>query len=130
MGAPTLPGGHVNVAEWWMVGADPLFVGGPVAGYVGLESCVSGLGEVYDWDQKDQFSRTLLLWAAENGQESVVRLLGGRKDVDADSKDLIFDRTPLLQAAGNRHEAAGRMFVDREEVCPDSKDTDGRTPLS
>jgi ankyrin repeat protein len=44
-------------------------------------------------DVKDSYGRTPLSWAAENGHETVVKLLAN-DGIDPDSKD-IYSRTPL-----------------------------------
>ncbi|RYC80572.1 hypothetical protein BFJ63_vAg16546 [Fusarium oxysporum f. sp. narcissi] len=75
---------------------------------------------------KDSAGRTPLWWAAENGHETVVRLLldwGAR--TEAADKD---GRTPLWWATERGNEAVVRLLLDwgaRTEAA----DKDGRTPL-
>ena len=45
------------------------------------------------------YDRTPLLWAAENGNEAIVKLLPATGKVDAGSKDT-YCQTPLLRATG------------------------------
>src|SRR4051812_22415159 len=54
-------------------------------------------------DSKDDWGRTPLSVAAENGHLEVVRLLLSRDDVEADSEDKS-GRTPLSRAAAEGHE--------------------------
>ena len=86
--------------------------------------CVIG-----DIDAKDGSGRTPLLWAAENGYETVVRLLldTGKVDIDAKNKD---GQTPLLWAAKNGHGTVVRLLLDTGKVDIDAKDDSGRTLLS
>jgi ankyrin repeat protein len=75
---------------------------------------------------KDEYGRTPLLWAAENGHEAVVKLLLD-KDADIESKDKN-DRTPLSWAAKKAHEAVVKLLLDKNGDVK-SKDDDDRTPL-
>ena len=70
---------------------------------------------------------TLMHWAAEKGDETVVNLLLS-KGADPDSKDK-FNRSPLSYAAGKGHETTVDLLLSKR-VDPDSKSIDGRTPLS
>jgi hypothetical protein len=60
-------------------------------------------------DSRDKYGRTPLLWAAEDGDEEVVKLLVERKDVAADSKDK-HGRMPLLKASEDEHEAVVKLL--------------------
>jgi ankyrin repeat protein len=83
----------------------------------------------YELDECDISGRTSLSWAAESGQEAVVRQLLDTGKVDVDSKDTS-GRTPLSRAAENGHEATVKRLIDTNKVDVDSKDKYGRTPLS
>jgi hypothetical protein len=81
-------------------------------------------------DAKDDYGRTPLSWAAENGHETVIKLLLATGEVDVDSKDTEYGRTPLSWAASNGHEAVVKLLLETGKVDVDSKDTEyGRTPL-
>ncbi len=79
-------------------------------------------------DAKDDDGRTPLSWAAECGQEAVVKLLIGRDDVEADVKDGGV-RTPLSYAACYGNKAVVKLLADRDDVKADAKDQWGWTPL-
>jgi len=72
--------------------------------------------------------RTALSWAAEIGQEEVMKLLLLHKDVDVSSEDR-YGRTPLLWAAAGGHEAVVKLLLTRDNIDVSSKDGLGRTPL-
>jgi len=88
-------------------------------------------------DTKDQFSRTALSLASEQGHVPVVDRLLSIEGVDADSMATgIYDsgRTPLSCASGNGHEEILRRLLGTDRVDLDSMATGalwlGRTPLS
>ncbi|KAJ6102456.1 hypothetical protein N7486_004883 [Penicillium sp. IBT 16267x] len=88
------------------------------------------LGKV-DVDVKDTESgRTPLSWAAENGHDTIAKMLLDTGKVDVDMKDLN-GRTPLSWAAENSHDTIVKMLLDTGKVDVDASDTEyGRTPLS
>ncbi|KAH8766531.1 hypothetical protein BGZ57DRAFT_492627 [Hyaloscypha finlandica] len=80
--------------------------------------------------RKDQ---TPLSWAAEGGNEAVVRLLLETGQVDVDLIDQTNDShggTPLSRAAAGGHEVVFRLLLDTGHVDADSISKNGRTPLS
>ena len=83
----------------------------------------------FDINKTGPRGRTPLSWAAQRGYETVVKLLVGRDNVVADSKD--FDgRTPLYWAAQEGHKAVVKLLVERDDVVADSHDYLSQTPLS
>jgi ankyrin repeat protein len=80
-------------------------------------------------DQSDFRGRTPLSWAAEKGQEAMVKQLLDTKQVDVDSKDMN-GWTPLSRAAMRGREAVVKQLLETGKVDVDSKDNNGRTPLS
>lgn len=85
--------------------------------------------EWFDIDAKDKFGRTLLSWAAENGNENVVKLLVefGKANVNKRDSD---DRTALLWAARNGNESIVQLLVESYNASVDAADVRGNTPLS
>jgi ankyrin repeat protein len=90
-----------------------------------LLECAGDIGS-----RKDQ---TPLSWAAERGNEAVVRRLLETGQVDVDLKDPTNNshgRTPLSWAAAGGHEVVVQLLLDTGQVDADSKAKSGRTPLS
>ena len=55
---------------------------------------------VFDANKSDKpDDRTALWWAAESGNDAVVKLLLAAEDIDVNSKDTFYGRTALSQAA-------------------------------
>ncbi|KAF9781969.1 hypothetical protein IL306_012090, partial [Fusarium sp. DS 682] len=82
-------------------------------------------------DIQDSWGRSPLSWAAEKGNEAVVKMLLDTGKVDVNSRDTQHGRSPLSWAARNRHKAVVKMLLDTGKVNVDSRDTlDGRSPLS
>ena len=88
-------------------------------------------GRYVDPDSSSKYCRTPLSWAAENGNEGIVKLLLGRKDVNPNTPDTEYGQTPLFWAAMNGHEGIVRLLLERGDLNPDTPDTvQGLTPLS
>ena len=83
----------------------------------------------FDCNERDYYDHTPLSWAAEMGQEAVVRLLIDQPDVENDSKGR-WGGTPLSWAARNGHEAVVQLLIDQPDVEKDSRDSSGQSPLS
>ena len=100
------------------------------ASFFGLVEIVTGLIEVEgcDINQRDCVDNTPLAWAAQNGHESVSKILLKRSDIDPD-KEGRFNQTPLYLAARNGHARVVKILLERDEVNPDNVEEYGRTPL-
>jgi ankyrin repeat protein len=99
--------------------------------YFGLkEAMITLLKNGLNPNLKDTYGRTPLSWAAENGHETVVRLLLATDGVDPDSRDSGSEQTPLSWAAENGHESIVRLLLAKDGIDPDSRTANGRTPLS
>ena len=99
------------------------------AAYFGIIEVVSGLieREGCDINQRDCTGFTALMWAAEQGNEGVVRQLlewGNFNPHKLNNKG----QTPLWSAAKKRYERM-RLLLARNKVNPDKQSIDGRTPL-
>jgi len=66
--------------------------------------------------------------AAGFGQEGVVRLLLGHRDVNPNYSD-DNDRTPLWYASANGHAGVVKQLLERGDVGLNRPDVNGRTPL-
>ncbi|KAM3524619.1 hypothetical protein MY4038_007640 [Beauveria bassiana] len=101
-------------------------------GLTKLLSCLLLDTDRIDIDARDtEYGQTPLSWAAERGNEAVVKMLLDTGKVDIDTRDTKYGQTPLLWAAGNGHEAVVKMLLDTGKVDIDTRDTVyGRTPLS
>ncbi|KAK0716323.1 hypothetical protein B0H67DRAFT_515985, partial [Lasiosphaeris hirsuta] len=79
-----------------------------------------------DIEAKDEYGRTPLCYAAEQGHEAVVKLLLDKgADTEAKGRD---DRTPLCYAAGEGHEAVVKLLLDKG-ADTEAKGRNGQTPL-
>jgi len=107
------------------------FTGLHCASIFGLIELVRTLAmmDSVDINAMDEAGATPFLWAARSGQEAVVKLLLGRKDINPD-KPGPFGRTPLLSAAENGHEAVVKLLLRREDVNPDTPDFGGQTLIT
>lgn len=80
-----------------------------------------------DMNKKDDEGKSLLHLAANDGRESVVRmLLDGGADISLQNKD---QWTPLHYAASYNHEAVVGLLLDRN-ANKKSRSKDGCTPLA
>ena len=114
--------GYNQRVPWQMTGIH-------LTAYFGLsDTIIDLLGNGHDPNVKDTYGRTPLSWAAENGHETVVRLLLAREGVDANSEDDV-GRTPLSLAAEKGHEAIVKLLFAREGVDANSGDLYDQTPL-
>ena len=100
------------------------------ASYFGAVEFVVALmgGEGCDINQSDCMGFTPLMWAAERGNEEVVRLLLTRNDVNPDKPDND-GTTPLWWASYCGHEGAVKLLLARNDVSPDKPNKHGATPL-
>ncbi|KAL9568941.1 hypothetical protein ACKAV7_006927 [Fusarium commune] len=98
-----------------------------LAAYFGIEGVMKNLLSEEDPDSKDNWARTPLSYAAENGHEDIIQLLLN-KGAEFESKDNN-GRTPLSYAAQEGHGATVERLLDNGAKI-DSKDTYGSTPLS
>ncbi|RYP71282.1 hypothetical protein DL769_004719 [Monosporascus sp. CRB-8-3] len=76
---------------------------------------------------RDDGVRTLLLWAAKQGHDAIVKLLV-EKGTDLETKN-IFNETPLSFAAQEGHEAVVKLLLEKGANIESRSDND-RTPLS
>ena len=67
----------------------------------------------------DCYCQTPLARAAEKGFETIVRLLLGRDDIIADSRDVL-NRTPLSRALKGKYDAIVRLLLSRDDVVANS----------
>ena len=79
---------------------------------------------------EQDMAKELLLSAARNGHEPVVRHILEIGKIDVDLRDNDFGRTLLSWAAEEGHEAVVKLLLETGKVDADSKDNNGRTPLS
>jgi hypothetical protein len=99
-----------------------------LAAYFGLtEAMIALLKNGHDLDSKDNGGLTPLSWAAQKGQEAMVKLLL-EKGAELESKDND-GRTSLSWAVHYGGEAMVKLLLEKgAELEP--KDNNGRTPLS
>ena len=130
------------------------------ASYFGIVEVVTSLirRRDYDINQRDCMGFTALMWAAQQGNEAVVRkllaqgnanpdkpektplwsaakkgyervkLLVARNTVKPDKPNHM-DQTPLWSAADKGHEGVVELLLARNDVNPDKPDKEGKTPL-
>ena len=83
-----------------------------------------------DPDRADEWRRTPLSLAAENGREGIARILVERNDVNLNIVDTEYGRTPLSWAAKNGHEGIVRLLLAQSDISPNTVGIKhGQTPL-
>ena len=82
----------------------------------------------YEYESEAMNCRTLLIYAAENGHEAMVKQLLNIGHVDIDSKDTKSGRTPLAWAAANGHEAVVQLLLEKGADVTVSN-ANGSTPV-
>ncbi|KFY24439.1 hypothetical protein V493_05229 [Pseudogymnoascus sp. VKM F-4281 (FW-2241)] len=101
-----------------------------LAAYFGLEKWIAKLlKRGYNPDSKDTDGRTPLSYAAENGNEAIVKLLLATAGVDADSNN-VWKKTPLSLAAENGHESVVKLLLATVGVNAEALDCAYYTPLA
>ena len=91
-----------------------------VAGLIGMEGC--------DVNQSDCMGSTALLWATQQGNEEVVKLLLARNDVSPDNPNNV-GITPLWIACHNGHEGVVKLLLARNDVGLNKLAYGDRTPF-
>jgi len=100
------------------------------ASYFGIDDIVTDLieREGCDINQSDCMGFTALMWAAQEGNEGVVkRLLTRDEAIPAKPNDK--GETPLWAASWYGNEGVVKLLLARKDVDPDKLTNDGRTPL-
>ena len=77
-----------------------------------------------------EYGRTPLWWAAQRGDEDVVKMLLERQDTNPNTADTQEGRTPLSWAAEYGHEAVVRILLERKDVRTTTPDNKCQPPLS
>ncbi len=77
-------------------------------------------------DSRDTSGRTPMSYAAQNGNENVVKTFLGRNDVNPNSQDK-YGHTPLSYATTFGHKIIVKLLLDRKDVDPGARDSHGRT---
>ena len=95
--------------------------------YFGLNEVMTALLNGHDLDSKNNYGRTPLSYAAENGHEAVVKLLlekGAEVETKSDGQ------TPLSYAAKNGHEAVVKLLMEKGTELETKSIYDDQAPLS
>ncbi|RYO98812.1 hypothetical protein DL764_006975 [Monosporascus ibericus] len=98
-----------------------------LAAYFGIKEIAKAMMTKYDANTEDSHGRTPLSYAAETGQEDMVRLLLA-EGAKANTED-IFLGTPLGWAARFGHEKVVQLLLATERVDANIKNHYGNTPL-
>ena len=98
-----------------------------LAAYFGLHNTIDFLLSDMQSDARDMHGRTPLHWAAENGQDAVIKLLLAQEKVDLEARD-VWGQTALWIAAERDYPNVIKLLI-QAKADPEARDTRGRTPL-
>ncbi|KAH7175991.1 hypothetical protein EDB81DRAFT_674526, partial [Dactylonectria macrodidyma] len=83
-----------------------------------------------DINCRDHYGWTPLLWATEQGHDTIIKLLLDTGKVDVNARDKYDGGTPLWRAAERGHETIVKLLLDTGKVDVDARDKyNGGTPL-
>jgi ankyrin repeat protein len=125
--------------RWWQVyterGWYRVLVQHPLhmACFLGVVAWVQQILGAHGWkpdfiNSKDEYGKSPLSWAAENGRETTVKLLLGTGRIEVDLKDKL-GQTSLSWAAKNRQESIVELILATNQADVNSIDEWGQTPL-
>jgi ankyrin repeat protein len=120
--------GNVDLGRRNADGDTPLLLATKEYGQENIACLLLDRMQKHDFDISDEDERTPLSWAADTGQDAVVKLLLDSGSVDADAKDG-FGETPLIRAASNGHCAVVKMLLETQMVDVNARGSGGRSPL-
>jgi len=106
------------------------FPGLHCAALLGISQILVPLLKIKKWDLNatDLFGNTVLVLAAGNGHDRIVKLLLEQEGINPDIADG-WDNTPLSLAAAGGHEGVVKMLLERNDVNPEAVGHGCRTPL-
>ncbi|KAB8670386.1 hypothetical protein FH972_026299 [Carpinus fangiana] len=96
---------------------------------IGNEASVKLLCKSADVKSTDVSGRSLLAYAAKQGQLAIVKALLDERLLDPNTKCKAFGFTPLHYAVQGGHTEMVKLLLEHEWIDPGCKDFEGRTPL-
>ncbi|MBE3043693.1 ankyrin repeat domain-containing protein [Candidatus Bathyarchaeota archaeon] len=118
-----------NDDGWRRYGESPLQVSGlHMVAHFGIENLTKALLGYQDPNMRDWRGQTPLVWAARNGQETIVKLLLDTDKVYIDTRDHN-GRKPLSWASLKGHPAVVKLLLDTGRVEINPTDINRHTPL-
>ena len=108
------------------------FIGLHGVAFLGIVEVAAAVLDMKEWNinAADCGGNTALSWAAQRGNDGVVRMLLDREDANPSLAETYYGMAPLRGAARNGHEGVVKMLLERRDVDPDQADSPfGWTPL-